>query len=223
MNGWVDAPPPKRGLGCFARGCLILVVFAIVLGIACFAGMYWGFHRHSAIMHGLYWLAKAQAIGQTPVPIPEFTASDAQIQSVHERCEDFEQKARAGQPAELELTADDLNTLIATNQDARGKVFASIDGDRLRCQASVPVGELIGRSGYYFNGDITVELRGAESLDNPQLSGITVNGQPVPRDLLNWKYRSKRLRDYLADYRNDSGVGTIAIRDGKLTLRSRTE
>lgn len=223
MNGWVDAPPPRKGLGCFARGCLILVVFAVVLAIACFAGMYWGFHRHSAIMHGLYWLTKARAIGQTPVPVPEFTPSDAQIQSVHERCEDFEQKARAGQPAELELTPDDINTLIATNQDTRGKIFVSIDGDRLRCQASVPSGELIGRSGYYFNGDITVELRGAESLDNPQLSGITVNGEPVPRDLLNWKYRSKQLRGYLADYRNGSGVGTIAIRDGKLILRSRTE
>jgi hypothetical protein len=223
MNGWVDAPPPRKGMGCFARGCLTLVVFAIVLGIACFAGMYWGLHRHSAIFHGLYWLAKAQAIAQSPVSVPQFTASDAQIQSVHERCEDFEQKARAGQSAELELTADDINTLIATNQDARGKVFVSIDGDRLRCQASVPVGELIGRSGYYFNGDITVELRGAESLENPQLSGITVNGEPVPRDLLNWKYRSRGLRDYLADYRNDSGVGTIEIRDSKLILRSRSE
>jgi hypothetical protein len=157
------------------------------------------------------------------VPIPEFTASDGQIQSVHERCEDFEQKARAGQPAELELTADDINTLIATKQDTRGKVFVSIDGDRLRCQASVPLGELIGRSGYYCNGDIAVELKSAEALENPQVRGITVNGQPVPSDLLNWKYRSKRLRDYLADYRNGSGVGTIVIRDGKLILRSRTE
>jgi hypothetical protein len=223
MNGWVDAPPPKKGLGCFARGCLILGVFAVVLAIACFAGMYWGFQRHSAILHGIYWLAKAQAIGQTPVPIPEFTASDAQIQSVHERCEDFEQKARAGQPAELELTADDINTLIATKQDMRGKVFVSIDGDRLRCQASVPLGELVGRSGYYFNGDIAVELKSAESLENPQLSGIIVNGEPVPRNLLNWKYQSKRLRDYLVDYRNGSGVGTIAIRDGKLIVKSRAE
>jgi hypothetical protein len=223
MNGWVDAPPPRKGLGCFARGCLILVVFAVVLGIACFAGMYWGLHRHSAIFHGLYWLTKAQAIAQTPVPIPEFTASDAQLQSVHERCQDFEQKARAGQPAELELTADDINTLIATNQDARGKVFVSIEQDRLRCQASIPLGEFIGRSGYYFNGDITLEPKGAESLENPQLRGITVNGEAAPTDLLNWKYRSKRLRDYLADYRNESGVGTIAIRDGKLILRSRTE
>ena len=170
MNGWVDAPPRRRGLGCFGRGCLILAVFAIVLGIACFAGMYWGIYRHSAIFHGLYWLTKAQAIGQSSVAVPHFTASDAQIQSVHERCEDFEQKARAGQPAELELTADDINTLIATNQDLRGKIFASIDGERLRCQASVPLGDLIPRSGYYFNGDITVELKSAESLENPQLN-----------------------------------------------------
>jgi hypothetical protein len=223
MNGWVDAPPPRKGLGCFARGCLVLVVFAVVLGIACFAGMYWGLHRHSAIFHGLYWLTKAQAIGQTPVAIPQFTASDAQIQSVHERCEDFEQRARAGQPAELELTADDINTLVATNQDLRGKVFVSINGERLRCQASVPLGEFIGRSGYYFNGDIAVDLKGVESMENPQLKGITVNAEPVPTDLLNWKYRSKRLRDYLADYRNESGVGTIEVRDGKLILRSRTE
>jgi hypothetical protein len=185
--------------------------------------MYWGLHRHSAIFHGLYFLTKAQAIGQTPTPIPEFTASDAQIQSVHERCEDFEQKARAGQPAELELTADDINTLIVTNQDARGKLFVSIDGERLRCQASIRLGKLIGRLGYYFNGDIAVELRSAESLENPQLNRITVNGESVPSDLLNWKYRSKRLRDFLAEYRNDSGVGTIEVRDGKLILRSRSE
>ena len=157
------------------------------------------------------------------MPVPQFTVSDAQIQSVHERCEDFEQKARAGQPAQLELTPDDINTLITTNQATRGKVFVSIEGDRLRCQASVPLGELMGRSGYYFNGDITVELKSVESLENPQLNRITVNGEPVPGDLLNWKYRSKRLRDYLADYRNDSGVGTIEIRDGRLILKSHTE
>ncbi len=223
MNGWVDAPPPRRGLGCFARGCLILCIFAIVLAFACFAGMYWGLHRHSAILYGLYWLNKAHAIADAPASVPQFTPSDAQIQSVHERCEDFEQKARAGQPAELELTADDLNTLIATNPDARGKIFASIDGNGLRFQASVPLEGFIGRPGYYFNGDITVALKGAESLENPQVGGISVNGELLPSDLLNWKYRSKRLRDYLANYRNGSGVGTIEIRDGMLILRSRTE
>jgi len=223
MNGWVDAPPARKGLGCFARGCLILVVFAIVLAIACFAGMYWGFQRHSAILHGTYWLAKTHSIAEAPAPVPEFNASDDQIQAVHERCQDFEQKARAGQPAQLELTADDINTLIATNREARSKAFVSIEENRLRLQASIPLGELIGRSGYYFNGDVAVELKGAESLENPQLNRIVVNGERVPSDLLSWKYRSKPLRDYLADYRNSYDIGTIEIRDGKLILRSRTE
>src|SRR6266480_149875 len=132
MNTWVEPPPRSQGLGCFARGCLILLVFGIVLAIACFAGMYWGFQQHSAIVHGTYWLAKTHSIAGAPVPVPEFNPSENQIQSVQERWQDFEQKTRAGQPAEIELTADDINTLIVTNRDIRGKVFVSIDGSQLR-------------------------------------------------------------------------------------------
>ena len=223
MNGWVEAPPPRKGLGCFARGCLILVGFAIVLGIACFAGVYWGFLRHSAIVHGIYWLAKTHSIAEAPVPVPEFNASENQIQSIRERWQDFEQKTRAGQPAEIELTSDDINTLIVTNRDTRGKVFVSIDGSQLHLQTSIPFGELLGRRGYYFNDDITVEFKDAESLENPQLNRLIVNGEQVPNDLLDWKYHSRRLRDYVADYRNDHNVGSIAVRDGKVILRSRTE
>jgi hypothetical protein len=124
---------------------------------------------------------------------------------------------------EIELTADDINSLIAKNREARGKVSVSIKGNQLRLQTSVPLGELLGRPGYYFNGDITLEFKGAQSLDNPQLDRIVVNGEQVPRDLLNWKYRSRRLRDYLADFRTSHDIGTIEVRDGKVILRSRTE
>src|SRR4029077_16660217 len=148
---------------------------------------------------------------------------DAQTQNVRERWQDFEQKARAGQAAEIELTADDMNVLIVANQDARGKVFLSSSGNQLRFQASLPLGDVLGRPGYYFNGDVTIEFKGAESLDNPQLNRIVVNGEQVPGDLLNWKYRSRRLHEYLADYRNEYDIGTIEVLDGKLILRSRSE
>ena len=117
MNGWVEAPPPRKGLGCFARGCLILVVFGVVLALACLGGLYWGLQRHSAIVHGVFWLAKTHSISEAPAPVPEFAASEEQIQGTQERWQDFKQKARAGQPAEIELTADDLNSLIAANWD----------------------------------------------------------------------------------------------------------
>src|ERR1043166_7504487 len=166
MNTWVEAPPRQKGLGCFARGCLILFVFASVLAIACLAGMYWGFQRHSAIVHGIYWLAKTHSIAAEPVPVPEFTGSDTQIQSVRERWQDFEQKTRAGQAAETELTADYINALIATSEDLRREVFVSIEDNHLRLQISVPIGGFFGRPGYYFNGDVIIELNGVQSFDN---------------------------------------------------------
>jgi hypothetical protein len=223
VNTWVEAPPRKKGSGCFARGCLILSVFAIVLAIACFGGMYWGLHRHSALFYGSYWLAKTRSIAQAPSPVPEFSALGRQAQSIRERWQDFEQKTRAGQPAEIELSADDINSLIATNNDVRGKVFASVEGNQLRLQTSLPIGGFLGRPGYYFNGEVVIELNGAQSLENPQFSRVTVNGEKVPTDFLNWKYGSRKLREYLADQRNAYEIGTIEIRDGKVILRSRTD
>src|SRR2546429_2981208 len=152
-------------------------MFAIVLAIACFAGMSWGLHRHSDLFYGSYWLAKTRSIAKAPTPVPEFPLSDQQFQTARERWQDLEQKTRAGQPAEIELSADDINTLIGTNNHARGKVFVSIEGNQLRVQVSAPLGEILGRPGYYFNGDITVELKGAQSLEDPQLNRIVVNGE----------------------------------------------
>ena len=193
MNTWVEAPPRRKGLGCFARGCLTLLIFAIVLAIAGFAGLYWGLHRNSALFYGSYWLAKTRSLAQAPTPVPEFNASDQQIQLVQERWQDFEQKTRAGQAAEIELSADDINALIATSEDARGKVFVSIDGNQLRLQASVPIGGFLGRPGYYFNGDVIIELEGVQSLDGPRFSRITINGEKVPTDFLGWKYRYRPI------------------------------
>jgi hypothetical protein len=222
MNTWVEAPPPRKGLGCLGRGCLILSVFVIVLTVAGFAGMYWGLHRNSALFYGSYWMAKTRSIAEAPTPVPAFSGSEQQIQLVQERWQEFEQKTRAGQPAEIELSVDDLNALIATTEGARGKVFVSIDGNQPRLQVSVPIGDFLGRPGYYFNGDVIIELNGAQPLDNPQFNRITINGEQVPTDFLKWKYRSRHLREYLADQRNAYDIGTIEVRDGKVFLRSRT-
>jgi hypothetical protein len=223
MNSWVEAPPRRKGMGCFARGCLILLVFAIVLAIACFAGMYWGLHRHSALFYGSYWLAKTRSIAQAPTRVQEFSAAERQVQNVRERWQEFEQKTHAAQPAEIELSADDINALMQESDDTRGKIFVSIEGNEFHLQTSMPIGQFLGRPGYYFNGDVTIEMNGAQSLESPQFTRITINGEQVPTDFLNWKYRSRHLRDYLADQRNALEIGTIQIRDGKVILRSRAE
>ena len=220
MNTWVEAPPQRKGLGCFGRGCLILLVFLIVLAIACFAGMYWGLHRNSALFYGSYWMAKTGSLAKAPTPVPEFNPSNQQIQLVQEHWQDFEQKTRAGQSAEIELSADDINALIATSEGVHGKVFVLIDRDQFRLQLSVPIGEFFGREGYYFNGDVVIELEGTQSLDGPRFRRVMINGQQVPTDFLNWKYRFRQLREYLAEQGNAYEIGTIEIRDSKVVVRS---
>jgi hypothetical protein len=112
--------------------------------------------------------------------------------------------------------------MIAMTEGVRGKVFASIDGDQFHLQASAPIGGFLGRPGYYFNGEVVIELQGAQSPDNPRFNRLTINGEQVPMDFLDWKYRSRRLREYVTDERNAYDIGTIEIRDNKVILRSRT-
>ena len=83
--------------------------------------------------------------------------------------------------------------------------------------------QAIFRAAQYLNADIVIEASGPEAFDHPDLSRIRVNRAPVPSDFLEWKYRSRRMRDYLSQYTETSRVGSMQIRDGKLVLRSRSD
>jgi hypothetical protein len=217
MSGWIEPPPPQpRRMGCVTKGCLILSCFIVFLLIAAAVGLYFGMRTHSALVHGASWLRKTQVLATEPSPVPQFETNEANIASAKSKWNDFEQASESGQPASVELTAADLNNLIASNRRARGKAFVTIEGNQLRLQLSVPLGEYLGRGGYYLNGNIVVQTNGPQSLNRPHLSSITVNGQALPADALEWKYKAESLQSYLQQY--TSGYDTVEIRDGKVIL-----
>jgi hypothetical protein len=220
-NSWIEPPPPQRGMGCFGKGCLIIAVFIFVLMVACCVGLYWGFRHHSALLRGGYWLTKTNVLANSPKEIPASKATDPEIQTVKERWQSFENSVDAHEPAEIELTADDINGLIATSRHWRGKLFVSIEGNRFRLQTSIPLREYIPQYGYYFNADVTVDFDTAQSLDHFPVSAIAINGKPIPTDLLDWQYDSRPLRSYVARYQTEYSGGTVEVRDGKVILRSR--
>jgi len=210
-------------MGCFGKGCLILVVFILVLIAAGCVGFYWGFRHHSALVRGGYWLwkMKANVLADSPKEIPASKATDPEIQTVKERWQNFENSVEAHEPAEIELTADDINDLIAGSRKWRGKLFVSLEGNRFHLQTSIPLRQYIPQYGYYFNSDVTVDFDTAQSIDHPRLSAIAINGKEVPADLLDWKYDSRPLRSYFARYQTEYSGGTVEVRDGKVILRSR--
>lgn len=208
-------------MGCFARGCLTLLVFVLVLAAACSVGLYWGFRHHSAFLRGGLLAYKTSALSDESIDIPSYSAPEPEVRTSKERWQNFEDAVEDRQPAEIELTASDINNLIAGNRHLRGKLFVSVEGNRLRMRASIPLREYIPRYGYYFNADIAVQTDEELSLDHPRLNAVTINGRRVPSDLLNWEYESRSLRDYLGQYEQRSNTGSVEIRDGKVILRSR--
>jgi hypothetical protein len=225
MNTWIEPPPPreKTGMGCLGKGCLILTCFIIFLMIAGAIGLYFGFKTHSAVVRSVYWARKAHVLAQEPSPVPQFETTDENVRTVKQKWENFESardQPAGDQPARIELTADDLNNLIANNRHARGKAFVEIEDNVLRVKTSVPAGDY-GRGGrYYLNGDIVVRSNGPQPLEN-LLSGIAINNEPIPSDVLDWTYRARPLRDYLEEYKTNYRSGTIEIRDGKVIIERR--
>jgi hypothetical protein len=206
-------------MGCLGKGCLILSCFIVFLIIAGAIGLYFGFKTHSAVLRSVLWAKKTHVLSQESSPVPQFETTQENVETAKQKWQNFE-KTR-DQPAHIELTADDLNNLIANNRHARGKVFVEIEGNRLRIQTSVPLGEYISGGRYYLNGDIVIQSDGPQTLGSPRLSSITVNNEPIPADVLDWKYRSRQLREYLGDYRATYGDGTIEIRDGRVIIDRR--
>lgn len=171
----------------------------------------WAEFRHPA-------LPNSNATPEATVPDSEVTPSPAPQTPIPETSPSPSPAEGNQSSSQVELTAEDINNLIAANRRLRGKVFVSIDGNTLHVRTSMPVGEYIGSAGYYLNGDIVVQSNGPRSLDNSPLSGITVNGQSVPSDALDWTYRGQSLRDYLSRYTSTNDLGAIEIRDGKVVI-----
>lgn len=218
---WIE-PPPKREASCL-RGCLFFFVFVVLGFLVLIASIYyWGTRSHSAVTRGVYWLTRIHAIADKPATIPSASISASERESALERWEQFEQAGRTRQAAEIELTANDFNILIAEDPDLDGKVFATIEGDQLRFQVSARLTQTFVRAAQYVNAQVTIDAAEPQVLNHPDLGRITVNGKPVPDDFLEWRYSGRSLRDYATQYAETAQVGSFQIRDGKLILQSRS-
>lgn len=212
-------PPPRQGMGCLGKGCLILCCFILFLLVLGSIGVWWGYKHHSGVMKGAVWASQIHLLANKPAPVPDFPTTPENVAAAKQKWDAFEQAGDRKQPATIELTAADINNLIAGSRHANGKVFVSIEGNRLHVQTSVPLGEYVGRVGYFLNGDIVVESSSVRSLDQPSLAGVTVNGQPLPQDVLDWQVKSRSVGSYLSEYRGEYEINSAEIRDGKVILQ----
>ena len=133
-------------MGCLGKGCLLIIVFLILLAVAFVIGFY---------------------VGTKPKEFPQVQASEDEQDAVRARWDEFEAPSATSlplfprlrrfrrkrrrrrctpapvptppSPNRIELTAADINALIASSRKARGKGFVSIDNNVARVQVSYPL------------------------------------------------------------------------------------
>src|SRR5216110_1386848 len=81
MPSWIEPPPKQRKAGCLGKGCLMLVVFLVLLAVAFFVGGYVG--------------VRYVVTSTTPKEIPQIETTEAEQETVRHRWEEFKPRLEA--------------------------------------------------------------------------------------------------------------------------------
>jgi hypothetical protein len=208
-SSWIEPPPQQRGLGCFAKGCLILVVFVILLALAFVAGTYFA----ARYLRTEYFSAHHDRL-------PNSQATTDEEEAARARWDAFEKSARVNQAARIELSADDLNALIASEPKLHGNVFVTIEDNTAHLQLSMPLGRSRWLTGRYINAQCSVQSAPSAKPEDARITSIIVNGRPVGEEFLSWQYGSWSFKRYLSDWTTQTNLKTFEISDGKVILET---
>lgn len=155
---------PKSSQSCWLYGCLGSIALFGLLIVCGGLGTYWFVNNQ---------FQKYTSAEAAELPVVEI--DEAQLAELESRVEGFKTAVEADTtPAELVLTADELNAMIASHDDLRGRVYVKIADGQVSGDVSVPVG------GRYFNGSATFDVVLVNGVLFVNLKAATIKGEPVP-------------------------------------------
>jgi hypothetical protein len=211
MNpSWIEPPPQRRveGMGCFAKGCLILAIFLAVLVTAFVVGSIFAVRHLRTTFF---------ATENVELPPNNSTPEEQQLALAHWKI--FERSARAHAPARIEMTAEELNALIAADPKLNSKAFISIANNVARLQVSIALDSRWLR-GRYVNGECTVTPAPDGDVQAAHISNVMVNGKPIANEVLTMR-GPFTLRRYIDEWTQENDLKTFDIRDGKVILETK--
>ncbi len=170
----------KRTLGCFAIGCITLVILGIV-GIV--AVSYWTKTAFDSLVNSY--------TDETALVLPVVEIAEEDLESLRQRVDTFRKTIDEDEvEARIELTADELNALITHDEKMNaleGKVYLDIVDRQIVGEVSLPLSDLdipFG-NGRYFNGhgvfDVSLGRRGL----SVEVESLEINGKALPETFMN--------------------------------------
>jgi hypothetical protein len=235
-----SAEPRRRG--CFAKGCLTVVALFVLLVVAFVGGGFWAFRHLQNTYSTTEPLTFANVTGDNGVTIapsaenddvssdapvsttsrPEPMQAPQSVESIRARWRAFEKAAKRNEPARIDLTADDINTLIAANRKLHGKAYVTVANNSGRLKVSVPLDKVYMMQGRYFNGEATVEPAADGDPRHARISDVVLANQSVPESMLDTRlFGWSSIRSYMTDWLDDNNIAFFTIENGHVIAATR--
>jgi hypothetical protein len=214
----IQSPELKKKSGC-GKGCAIgcLTLILLVAG-----GSFLVYHNFAKILNTL----TSEYTATAPATLPTVTVSDQEASELVKRFDAFASAVKEGQPGQaLTLTSRDINVLIQKNpkwSDLAGKVYVTLEGDRIHGDASIPLEKMGGPfKGRWLNGSGTFRVETAAGRLLVFMDSLSVRGKPIP-DSFMAGVRGKNLAEDAAKNPETTAlmqkIDSVSVRDGKLRI-----
>jgi hypothetical protein len=186
------APAPS-GMGCFAKGCLTLIIVCVVL-VAVFVG------------GGFFVLNRAMQIFTSPevvqIQVPPATPAERQVAKA--KLDTLRSAAKNHQEATIEF-----NALIANEPEfrgARGHVRVAIANSVASLDMSAPLDSIHWKrlKGRWFNGNIQLGFSYVDENFSFDIRSAEANGHQFPRAILTSDFMQSFNRSFNESFHRES-------------------
>ena len=190
--------PASSEMGCFAKGCLSLIIAGLVLVAVFVCGAFFVLNR-----------AFNAFTSTQPVQIQVRQATPAERQVAKAKLDTLRSAARNHQEATIEFNADEINALIANEPEfrgARGHVRVAIANSIASLNVSAPLDSMHWKrlKGRWFNGNIELGFSYVDDNFNFDVRSAEANGHQFPRAILTSDFLQSFNRSFNESFRRES-------------------
>jgi hypothetical protein len=191
-------PPAPAGMGCFAKGCLTLVIALFVLGAIFIGG-------------SLFFVSRAidMFTSTAPAEIQVRPATSAEIQTAQAKFDAFRSAIRNHVETTIEFTADDINALIQNDpefREMRGHARVAITNTIASLDISAPLNSMRWNrlKGRWFNGNLEFGFSYVDDYFNFDIRSAEASGHQFPRVLLTADFMQSFNRSFNDSFHRES-------------------
>jgi hypothetical protein len=220
-------PPPRSGMGCFAKGCLtVLIIGFLCVALVGVGG--WIFYKKTF----------KNLTTTAPVDVRVEAPTQAQIKTAEESRTRLDEAIARNQETTVEFTGPEINLLLQQNADwdfLRGRTRIDIADSTMTVALSAPLDQLPwpGLKGRWFNGTLRFSMTYTSGTFQLEIISAEANGNEFPSSLLssfNSSFNDSMNDEFRDEIRKHSGesefwshVKSIVLQGDKLLITTKPD